>query len=1080
MKRITLLFAFLVMSMGMALAQSQVEVSGTVISAEDNQPIIGATVRGKTSKKGDRTNIDGKFKFTVPANEKIIIVSFVGMKTREVSVGQNLRIVLQPDSKTLDEVVALGYSSGTKRSFTGSAVTVKAEALEKKNVANVTQALAGEVPGVNIVNTNGQPGSTAEVYVRGVGSVNAGTGPLYVVDGVPFSGNISSLNPADIESTTLLKDAASTSIYGARGANGVIVITTKSGRSGAMNVSADVKYGINTATWIPRHDIIKSPDEYLEIGWSGLHMYAMQRQKDPLSDQAAREWASANIFSESGLNTKYNYYNAEVGKVIDPTTGKVYAGLQRKYTPEVWADEAFQKSNRTEANIQINGGTDKLRGFMSLGYLSDKGINKGSDFSRFTGRLNVEINPYTWFNTKSSLAFTKSRSSNAGQSTASSANLFFFVDGMPPIYPVYERDKDGNKILSPYFNNQYQFDYGDGRGFSGRSNGLADAIYDTNRTERNEVVYNTKMTLRFLDGFSFENTLSGTFSNAFNKQRGNKWYGDSGNSKGTIFHVIDNVNTYNFLSMLRYSKKFDKHTVEAFGAHEANLYEFTRDLVLKRHLVDPFNDDLGNAIIFDAPPGGRTDTYRLESYFAQANYDYDGKYFVSGTFRRDGSSRFVNHKWGNFGSIGLAWEITAEDFMMDNKWFPFLKLKASYGTLGQQDEIGYYAGRDLYDIKNNNGELALALKTKGNADLTWEKASMLQLGLDFNVGKFLTGSIEYYNKISTDLIYDRRVAPSNGYAIIKVNDGRLQNQGLDLDLTAHILKNKEQDYYLDFRLNAGFLSNKMLQMPIEPSTGQPKHIDTTTNPYGRQKNRSLYDYYMREFVGVDDETGLSQWTMYYSDVNGDGKFTQDVDKPIESYIDFINDKKNEGAKVEKTLTSKYQNATKVYIGKSALATVRGGFNISGGFKGLELSLQFIYSLGGYGYDSVYASLMDNQQIGKNNWHVDIRDRWTPENKTSEIPRINNGLDSNVRSTSSRFLTSNSFLHFANARLGYSLPKNWISSLNLKSMKVWVSGDNLALWSARRGFNPSTSVSGGSSSLRYNPMTTVTAGLSVNF
>lgn len=1074
MKRITLLFAFLVMSIGMAMAQTQVEVSGTVLSGEDNQPIPGVSVRGKTSKKGASTNIDGKFKFTVPSDEKTLVISFIGMKTKEVAVGKNLKIVLQPEATALDEVVAVGYSSSTKRSFTGSAVTVKADAIEKKNISNITQALAGEVPGVNVVNTNGQPGAASEVYVRGVGSVNASTGPLYVVDGVPYSGSISSINPADIESTTLLKDAASTSIYGARGANGVIVITTKSGRSGATNISADVKYGVNTASWIPRHDIITSPDEYLEIGWSGMHMFAMQNKKKPLDDGAAREWASNNLFGASGINTKYNYYDAEPGKVIDPKTGRVASGLTRKYTPERWADEAFQKSSRTEANFQMTSGTDKLRGFMSLGYLSDKGINKGSDFRRLTGRVNLDMNPYTWFNTKASLAYTNALSNQSGQSEYTSTNLFHFIDNMPPIYPVYQRDKEGKTTISPYFENQQEFDYGDGRGFSGRSNGLANAIYDTDVTERHDLNYNFKLTLKFLDGFSFENTLGGIYSGRLNKQRGNSWYGDSGNSHGTIFHVIDQMQSYNLLSMLRYSKKIDAHSIEAFGAHEANLWEFNRDAVQKKHLVDPFDDTLSNAIVFDAPPSGYTRTYRIESYFAQANYDYDGKYFVSGTFRRDGSSRFAKHKWGNFGSIGLAWEVSREDFMKDIKWLPFLKLKASYGTLGQQDGIGYYAARDLYDIKNLGGNVALSLATKGNQDLTWEKSSMLQIGADFSIGKYLTGSIEYYNKISSDLIYDRRVAPSNGYAIIKVNDGKLQNQGVDIDLTAHLIKSK--DYFVDLRFNAGFLANKVLQMPIEPSTGQPKFLDNVSF-YGRQKGKSLYEYYMREFVGVDDETGLSQWTMYYEDKDNDGTYTKG-DSPIENYEEYVHN--NPNSKIEKGVTSIYQEATKVYIGKSALSTVRGGFSLTGGFKGIELSVQFAYSLGGYGYDGVYAGLMNNEQVGKNNWHVDIRNRWTPENKTSDIPRLNNGLDSNVSSTSSRYLTSNSFLHFANARLGYTLPKEWLSSINVKSMKVWVSGDNLALWSARRGFNPMTSLSGESDTMTYTPMTTLTAGLSLNF
>ncbi len=1122
MRKSLLFLTTLLLSLGVVLAQKRL-VRGVVTSQADGQPVIGATVVVKENPKvGVATDLDGRFKFEAPAGAKKLKISYVGYKTKIVAIKDGLiRVRLSADSKILDEVVAVGYSKATKRSFTGSAVTVKAAELSKKSVSSITQALSGEVPGVNIVNTNGQPGETPDIYVRGIGSIDASMGPLYVVDGVPYMGKLNSINPNDIASTTLLKDAAATSIYGARGANGVVVITTKKGKSGSFSVNATFKQGYNTSSFIPRHSVITSPEEYMEIGWEGLkNQYIWQDHiapdpKDPKKQiilertkenmakwtKDAPNYANEKLFSQSGIDPKYNMWEPLAGNesLIDPATGKFRPNVKRRYTPELWGDEAFQTSLRTEGNIQMSGGTSKLRAFMSLGYLDDKGVAKNSSFRRLTGRLNLNFNPYKWLSTSASLAYNRSEATKAGQSKSSSTNLFTYIDNMPPIYPVYLRKpitekyidpadqkektrvigSSAEKIKDPYYKGHYQFDYGNGRGYAGGgSNGLGDAFYNPTVDIINSVDFNANATIKFLDGFRFENTLSGSFRGNDWRERTNAWYGQNAADKGILTHQNVNNFSYNVLSLLRYSKKFNAHSFDAFVAHEATDWEYKLDYASKKGLVDPFVDAFDNALNSNGAPTGYTESYALESYFGQINYDYDNKYFASASIRRDGSSRFLNNKWGTFGSASLAWVMSSEDFLKNNEFIDYLKLKASYGTLGQQSGIGYYTGYDLFEASPLGGDVSLRFKTKGSPDLTWERSSMAQIGFEMTLFKKLDVNVEFYHKLSSDFIYDRRVAPSNGYAIYKVNDGEMSNQGVDIDLNYRIFKTK--DAYMTFKINAGFLRNRIETMPIEPSTGKPKFLDTSDSPFGRQGGKPLYEYYMREYAGVNPDNGLSQWTSYYVDKDEDGKFSKDKDKVIKSLVQYKHSHPDDVANIRKTVTEIYDDATLDYVGKSALPVVRGGFTLSGGYKNFDLSVQCIYSLGGYGYDYVYAGLMEGVQVGNNNWHTDIRNRWTHRGQVTDVPRLANGLDKNTIASSTRFLTSNSFLNLANVRLGYTLPKHWISKIYMTNANIWISGDNLFLLSAREGFNPATSRTGESSSYTYSPLTTLSAGISLSF
>jgi hypothetical protein len=514
--------------------------------------------------------------------------------------------------------------------------------------------------------------------------------------------------------------------------------------------------------------------------------------------------------------------------------------------------------------------------------------------------------------------------------------------------------------------------------------------------------------------------------------------------------------------------------LEVIAAHEGTEWTLEYLDISAFSLVDPDLEDFNNAVVSN-PIDSWTDAYSLESYFGQVSYDFNKTYFLSASIRRDGSSRFVKDKWGTFGSIGAGWLISNETFMQTQSIFSSLKLKASYGLIGEQAGIGYYPGYDVYNVDNLNDGPAFSFDTKGNPDLTWETSQMFQTGLEFSLGKYLDGSIDYYVKNTTDLIFDRRVGPSIGYAIIKVNDGELRNQGVEFDLTGHLLR--QNDLFLDLSVNGEILKNKITQMPVDPATGEQKTLDVQGR-FGWGVDHSIFDFYMREFAGVDAATGQSTWTLYYDDLDGNGAFT--TGEQVTSLHQFLADNPDKAGTLSKTTTKTYQTATQLYVGKSAIPKVRGAANLAAGWKGLELSVQMLYSFGGYSYDAAYAVLMNNDLIGGNNWHTDIRNRWQSDGDVTNVPRLSNNRDANVSSTSTRFLTKADYLMLNNVRLAYTIPASLIDNIGMTNASVWVSGDNLWLKSERAGFNPATHEAGTSDMYRYSPLSTFSAGLRLAF
>ncbi len=1065
---LTLLLAFTVQ---LAFAQSKT-ISGNVTDASGPLPGVSVLIKGTTT--GAETDFDGNYSLTASVGD-VLVFSFIGMETSEQTVTAGSGIInvqLTEANNVLNEVVVTGYGTSTKQSFSGTATTVKAEAIERKSVSNVSQALAGEVAGVTVINTSGQPGTTSTIRIRGYGSVNGNRNPLYVVDGVPFTGSINSINPSDIKSMTVLKDATATAIYGSRGANGVIVITTDNGTSGEDYIEIDVKTGVNEQM-IARYDVISSPEEYIATVWDGIYNRGViTGQADPV------DYANSNLFTANYVHPGYNMWNvADGAELIDPITRAVRPGVTRRYTPGLYKDSAFQSASRNEANLKIGGGNEKTKYYTSFGYLNDEGYAINTKYDRYTTRLNVNSKVKDWLEVGSNIGYAYSDSQNNGQ-TNGSENVFEFADKMAPIFPVFLRDDNYQLVPDPIFGGN-QYDYGAASGYRARPNAdglnpIGSALYDDIASYRHEINGNFNMNIQIVENLKLEARYGVQYSMNRAKSYRNPFYGTGISNKGSLF--TDDVErlTQNFLQLLRYNNQWGNHTVEVLAAHESNEFTLKQSTQFKGTAVVPGLLELDNFVVNISPATGYSEGASIESYFGQVNYDFDKKYYVTGSVRRDGSSRFVNEKWGTFGSIGGAWVATNEDFFNSNL-ISYLKVKASYGITGDQAGVGYYSGYDTFNSSFLGG-ISISPNTNGNPDLTWETSNMAQLGVEFTLGNFLDGGIDYYNKLTDNLIFDRRVGPSQGIAIITVNDGELRNQGIEFDLTGHIID--KEDFKLDVSVNGEVINNEIVTMPLEPSTGEPRILDTSAGDYAYSKGSSIYDFYLREWAGVDPADGAPMWFQYFNDANGNGILDNGEDE-ILSMTPYLND--NPDAVVAKQVTKTYADATEKYIGKSGIPKLRGAARIGGIFKGFNFSTQFTYSYGGWARDNQYGELMADRfgAVG-NNFHKDIANRWQNPGDVTNVPRLADGIDQNATSSSTRFLTSTDYFALNNAIIGYTIPSQYLSKTGISLINLWVSGDNLIMSSKRKGFNPTTSETGSSGRRLYAPLTTFTVGARVKF
>ena len=1099
MKKILTLLFLAALSVGL---YAEKQVSGVVVDA-NGEPVIGASIQAKGTTQGTISDYEGKFEMEVSESVKTLVVSFVGMATQEVAAGKNLKITMTENSEVIQEVVVTGYGTVAKGAYAGSAQAVKAEDIEKKNPSDITKALSGEVAGVQVVTSSGQPGTVASIRIRGIGSISANSSPLYVVDGIPLdAGSISSIDPGDIASTTILKDATATSLYGSRGANGVVLITTKKGSSNGDEgkIEIDVKAGANMRL-LPMHEVVDSPEDYIVLAWQSL--YNQSRVIGKRTEKQAISYANSNLYGASGLPTIYNLWDQPGNLLVNPydKTGMVNPSFDAnaKRLPtyenmESWYNTLFSNGLKAEATAKISGGSEKLNYYTSFGYLKDEGYYTASDFQRFNTRANINYQAKKWLKGGLNIQYSYATMSNPVQDDNAANNGFLFVNQIPPIYPVYVRDANGNIAIDPN-NGGKMYDYGDngneniaeegGRPYSFGLNPAGALEWDKQRTVRHQTVANAFLEFKLYEGLKFTVNAGVQYMNNRINSLTNKYYGDAA-GVGRIGNAQYNYLAFTSNQLLEYNQTFNEHSIRLMAGHETTYFNYNYQYGYKKNIVLDNVGELSNAVSMDAVEGyARTST--LESALATATYEYDNRYLITANYRADGSSKFAKgHRWGHFGSVGGAWNFTNEHFMEGTEaadWLKNGKLRLSWGVLGNQD-IGDMLFTDQYDITNVDGGKGYIWSYKGNPELTWERTSTIDLGLEFSIQKYLDVEFDYFYKKTDNMLFPRNVAPSLGYSGYYVNDAAMENQGIEFDIKAHLVDTR--NIKLDLRLNGGYYRNKMLQMPIDGYDENGDEMRMLMSG-GMAVGHSTADWYMVHYEGVN-ENGEATYTAYYDADKGNFGTTsaellgegEKEDNYIVSVYEYMHKHPNANIKTESVSGELSSYAGSNYTGKSYMPDLDGGFGIDFEAYGVTLSVSCAYRIGGYGYDNQYALLMHSDNIGSMNWHKDIKNAWTENNKNTNIPRLSNGTDLYANMASDRFLTSNSYLSLNNINLGYKFPKKWIEKIKLNNLQIWVAADNLAIATARKGYNPMMSASGTNGYNDYSPLSTIMGGIKVQF
>ena len=981
------------------------------------------------------------------------------MKSQEVAVKPVLNVMLEGDNQMLDEVMVVAYGTAKKSAFTGSAATIKTEKIAARQAANLTGALAGQVAGVQTTNNNGQPGKDAEVRIRGIGSISASNKPLYVVDGVPYDGEISAISTSDIESMTVLKDAASNALYGARGANGVILITTKKGKSGDARVTFDAKWGVNKRG-IPSYEAVTDPGKFYELAYAAIY------NGDLEGYAAAGDLANANLYANNAMLSSsylgYQVFTLPNGERLIGMDGRLnpnaklgYSDGTYYYKPDNWSDELFENNTRQEYNLSVSGATEKMNYYMSAGYLDDKGIVPNSGFQRYTARLKAEYQVKSWLRMGGNVSFTHydSREQDTEGGT-SNGNAFYAANIMGAIYPMYIRDAEGNIMTD---NRGYKrYDYGSDTNFSRENvvpnaNPLASYMLDKRNYSGDVVSGKWFADIDIWGGIKAKINIGVDANNVRMRDLINPFYGQYSETSG-VGGIINTEATRSFSTnqqyLLTYNKTFnDVHNLDVLAGHENYNYKYSYLYGSREKLYNPNVPELNNGIL-NQNNASYTNNYATEGWLFRVQYDYDGKYFGSASFRRDASSAFhPDNRWGNFWSIGAGWLMNKEAFLADQNWIDMLKFKISYGLQGNDNLMfqgglyrNYYPYMDQLTLSNSNGDFATSLYYKGNPDITWETSHSFNTGFDFNFwGGKLSGTAEYFSRKTTDMLYFKPVSPSMGYSRYPENVGSMVNRGVEVDLNSAIIDTK--NFSWNINLNLTHFKNKVLELAPELN-GQ---LIDGSRIY--REDESMYQLYLPKYAGVNPETGESQWALLEPDKDGN------------------------------TVTTEYSVASNNrFATGDILPKVYGGFGTSFTAYGFDFSIAFAYQLGGRVLDYTYQGLMSVDAQGSA-WHKDMLNAWTPENKNTDVPRMN-VQDQYANRLTDRFLTSSDYLSLQNITFGYTLPKSLTRKFQVEGIRLYFVADNVALLTARKGLDPRQGYV--SSDNVYSPIRTISGGISLNF
>lgn len=1031
-------FLILILFFCVSVIAQQKNVSGTV--SDDSGPLPGVSIIIQGTTSGTETDFDGNYSINTKVGD-VLVFSYVGYRTIERTVGSNnvINITMVIDNLVLDEVVVVAYGSQTKKSIVGAVEVVGSDEIERQQVTSPLRALQGTVPGVNLLTSGGQPGSNPTIRIRGFGSINAAQNPLIILDGAAFNGNLNTISQDQIESISVLKDASSTALYGSRGANGVIVITSKKGkRNAAPRVTVRSQVGISNPT-VGLHDMLGT-EEFMKYNWE-----ALKNTNQYINGQTASV-AAANATTQLIDVLGYNPYG--IANPID-NTGNLVAGATLLWETN-WEREVLRRNYlRQNHNVSVSGGGEKTVYFFSADYLNEEGSVVTSNFERISSRINVESRINDWLKLGLNTSFSYSISGNPDQTSGSTTQSISWIYNLSSVYPVYQRDANGALIRDSAGNLIYDLGNGQNVGqpvnsirpVNGGENILASLFLGEETRKRTNYLANLYAEVNLFEGlkfktnFNYENYMFDLFSFDDDLQS------FAANIGGRVDQDRDITTTVNAIQSLNYTKDFNKNNISVDFITEAYTYK-KDDLGAQGTGFLPDVSNLDGSTLPESVTGNVVEE-RLNSYLGRVAYNFDKKYYVEFSYRRDGSTRFSKDtRWGDFFSVGGSWVISDESFLNDNEVISYLKLRGSYGELGNNRGIGRFPYQSLFNLGwNNEGNTGVLLSDLNDSDLTWETTASTNVGVDFSLfnGK-LSGSVDYYNKESVDLIYDQPTASSNGIQDITTNIGAVRNYGWEVSLQSTNIST--EDFVWRTGINFSLDKNEITELTQDEFINGSKLWKV---------GNSLFDFYIREWAGVDPADGYGMW--YIDVVDGNGNVTgRDVTKDY-------------------NLATRYQQG-------SSIPDIIGGFTSNIRYKDFSLDFLINFSFGSQLLDTDYSGLTNPFENPGANAHPDTVNRWqNPGDVTDHPLLLASNNDFSARST--RFLFDNDYVRLKSLTFSYNLPEMTIQNLGLSSVRLFLQADNIFTWQSHKGIEPEQAFSGLTSN--RSPLSkTITSGITLEF
>ena len=1012
MKKLILSLFILYFGLTTMFAQTR-QITGTVTSERDGSPIPGATVIVQGSTAGTVTNIDGKYSLTVPQEAETLVFSFVGMKTKEIPITSAVvNAELAADVIGVDEVLVVAYGTSKRSSFTGSAQKVKSDELVGTSTSeSVDKMLSGKVSGVRVSSTTGAPGASGEIQIRGVGSINASTTPLYVVDGIPletgtygytgFSTDmLSTLNPEDIESMTILKDAAAASLYGSRAANGVVLITTKKGKAGKTKFNFKATYGTSETAM---NDVYQpmSADQYIDYvndALVGAYLYWYEpglypgedAYKDPEALQRALEYAQE-----------------------DPDGGKW--GITTPSANTNWRDVIYKTGKTMDYQLSASGGDEKTTFYTGVGYNKIDGIIIGSDFERYSGRLNLNHKANDWLDIGVKQMLAHTIQNGYGDQTDQEQGINYMaplsmVFAMNPTQPVYTEDGTPNLDAG----------MGNVKNPMNALIGTGESTDQTYKVKRYRSLTNANVNMQLFKAFAIRSTFGLDYSDT----KTLIWWapesvdGEAYGGLGDHLTYTTIVKNASFIG--DYNNTFGDHNLQLLGGYEAEGLTF-RTLQASAEKYSTYKlPELANGQPLDV--GSEVSSSNLMSFIGNLNYNYNSKYYTSASVRSDGSSRLgSNNRWGTFWSVSGAWRLSQEGFLVDAEWLTDLKLRASFGTNGTLP-TDYYAHRGLYYFGSGYGaESAIFTIQPDNPNLSWEKSDNFNLGIDVSLFDNLTATAEYYNKKSRDLLMQVPLTYLTGFETSWQNIGELTNQGVEIEIHSNNILNNNFTWITNFNFTT--ISSIVDKLPDGEDV-----LRGDGGMYLLREGESINTFYLPTWAGVNPENGMAQ---FYLDPENSDELTY------------------------------YRALAKPEVQGKAIPDFMGGITNTFTYKGFELSFLFTYQMGGSLFDYPgYFFHHHGVRLGSFNLAQDMENNWwkNPGDIVDNPRPVGWNADRPDR-WSSRHIVSTDHIRLKDIYFGYTLPREIAQKVYMNNVKLFVNGNNLWTLAADETVEPEITLNG---------------------